>query len=121
MIVLVNITLIGLNIMISYFMNRNFNLDLKSGVKIVREERVQNKEYKTDYEAGSGTLFIPVLGNLIPKLWGQEMRPNEKLSLIINGFHFEVEKELYSKVKENDVVLMYYSMYSDTLLGIELK
>lgn len=121
MLILVDIGLIGLSILISYLMNRKYNMDLKSGEKIVRIEKVYRIETETTYEAGSGAMYIPILGDIFPKLWGQEMRPIVKLNLIINGFRFEVEKDNFSKVKKDDRVEMFYSTHSDTLLGIEIK
>lgn len=121
MLIPVDSGLIGLSILISYLMNRKYNMDLKSGTKIVRIEKVQQLETETTYEAGSGSMYIPILGNIFPKLWGQEMRPIVKLNLIINGFRFEVEKDDFSKAKKDDKVEMYYSKHSDTLLGIEIK
>jgi len=121
MLILVDTGLIGLSILISYLMNRKYNMDLKSGTKIVRIETVQQIETETTYEAGSGSMYIPILGDLFPKLWGQKMRPIEKLNLIINGFRFEVKKDDFSNAKQDDKVEMYYSRHSDTLLGIEIK
>jgi hypothetical protein len=121
MLIPVDTGLIGLSILISYLMNRKYNMDLKSGTKIVRIEKVQQIETETTYEAGSGSMFIPILGNIFPKIWGQEMRPIVKLNLIINGFRYEVEKDDFSETKKDDKVEMYYSRHSDTLLGIENK
>lgn len=120
MLIPVDTGLIGLSILVSYLMNRKYNLDLKSGTKIIRLERVQQIENETSYEAGSGSMFIPILGNLFAKLWGQEMQPILKLNLIINGFRFEVEKQDFDKVKKYDIMEIHYSKHSDTLLVIEI-
>lgn len=121
MLILIDSGLIGLSVLISYLINRKYNLDLKAGTKVVRIEKVQQIENKTTYEAGSGSMYIPILGDLFPKLWKQEMRPIVKLNLIINGFRFEVEKDTFFNVKKDDLVEMYYSKHSDTLLGIAIK
>lgn len=42
-----------------------------------------------------------------------------KRSLIINGFSYNVELDLYRNVNEGEVIEMYYSLNSETLLGIE--
>lgn len=113
--------LIGISILTSILINRKYNMDLRSGTKMVRIEQVEQIETLTSYEAGSGAMYIPILGDRFPKLWGQKMRPKIKFNLIINGFRFEVEKDDFSKVKTGDQVEMHYTMHSDTLLGIEFK
>ncbi len=104
---------------ISYLMNRKYYQDLKLGVKIIRIEKVQDKENKTSYEAGSGTLHRPVLGKLFPKLWSQEMKPIFLVYLIINNYRYEVNKTLFDKTRIGDFVEMHYSEISETLLTIE--
>ena len=121
MIVLIDLGLIGVSILISHLINGKYNKDLKVGTKKIKTEKVQKKEDQTTYEAGSGAMYIPILGDLFPKLWGQQMKPIYKLNLIINNYRFEVEKEIYNKIEKGELVEMHYSQFSDTLLGIEIK
>lgn len=106
--ILVNIIFISLSILVPYWMNRKHNQDLKMGVKIVKLEKVQQKENETSYEAGSGTLYI-----------GQEMNRTSKLNLIINGYRYEVEKEVFDKAEVGELIEMHYTFYGNNLLGIE--
>jgi hypothetical protein len=106
-------------ILLSFLINRKLNKDLKFGTKKIRIEEVTKKEDKTSYEAGSGTLHIPILGDLFPKLWSKKMKPSYKVFLIINNYRYEIDKQLYDKVKKGDLVEMHYSQCSETLLSIE--
>ena len=71
--IFVDLFIVVLCIFIIYLMNRKLSKDLLSGVKIVKLEKVQKKECEISYEAGSGGLSIPILGNLFPKLFSKEM------------------------------------------------
>ncbi len=73
------ITLIDLGVVllactVYYLVNRKTNRDLKCNTKGLIKKRVERKSEEIDYEAGSGTLYVPVLGDLFPKLWGDKMR-----------------------------------------------
>ena len=70
---------------------------------------IQKKEYKVDFEAGSGSLYIPVLGDLFPNLWGQKMNPVDKWILVINNTTYSVNKDFYDSVSEGDKVEIYYN------------
>lgn len=70
---------------------------------------VERKEYKVDFEAGSGSLHIPILRDLFPNLWGQKMNPIAKWILIVNNTEYSVEKNLYDNVKEGDSVEILYA------------
>ncbi len=120
-IALVDLLIILLCILISYFVNRKFNMDLKSGTKTIKVAQIQKKQMQTSYEAGSGALFIPILGNLFPKLWGQKMKPSDKFNLVIDAVSYEINKELYDIVNAGDSVEMNFSKHSKILLGISKK
>jgi len=117
---LVNIFLLGLCALIVRLMNRKYNKDLNDGLKIKKLEKLERKESITSYEAGSGTLHSPILGALFPKIWGQKMKPNQKYILVVNNYEYEVEKEIFEKVTENEFVEMLYAKHSEILLGIEI-
>lgn len=68
---------------------------------------VIEKEYIKDYEAGSGSLHIPILGDLFPKLFSQEMRPIGRWFLIVRTdalYRYEVTKEVYEEAQIGDKV-----------------
>lgn len=69
---------------------------------------IQRKEYKLDFEAGSGSLYIPILGDLFPNLWGQKMNPVDKWILIIDNTTYTVNKDFYDSVSEGDSVEICY-------------
>ncbi len=118
-IVIINLSLITVSILISFFMNRKYNLDLKEGEKIVKKEIIQKKEMITDYEVGSGALYIPILGDLFPKLWGQKMKEIKKGKVIINGTAQQIDKNLFESVNEGDDIEMHFSKHSQILLNIQ--
>jgi len=113
--------IVGFSIGLFFLVNRKLIKDLKEGTKIIRLEKVLSKERQTSYEAGSGKLHIPILGDLFPKLWGQEMKPKEQFSFIINGFRYEVSDDVFHQVNENENVEMHYSLHSGTLLSIDVR
>jgi Ca2+/Na+ antiporter len=116
---LADFAIILLCIFISYKMNRKHFKDLRNGLKRIELAKVSGKHNKTSNEAGSGTLYIPILGDLFPKLWGQKSEPNYLVYFIIDNYRYEVNKELYDKVKEGEIVEMHYSIFGNTLLKIE--
>ncbi len=117
----VDAAIVLLSFLISYWMNKRINKDIREETSIVRLAEVQGKENIPSYEAGSGTMHIPVLGDLFPKLWSQKMRESSKFYLIIERYRYEVGQELYEKVNEKETVKMCFSQHSDILLRIELS
>lgn len=118
-IALINLLLIAASFLIPFFMNRKYNLDLKEGEKIVKTEIIQKKGMITDYEVGSGSLYIPILGDLFPKLWGQKMKEIQKYTVILNGTAQQIEKNLFEIVNEGDGIEMHFSKHSQILLKIQ--
>jgi len=76
-IITIIIITIGVSYLILVGMNRKIIKDLKSEKKLIETKIVEKKENTIDYEVGSGSLYIPVLGKLFPKIWGQEMKSYE--------------------------------------------
>jgi hypothetical protein len=87
--------IIGLSCLVAFFMNRRINRDLRAGIKEARVEQVEKKRHKVDYEAGSGVLYIPILGDLFPRLWKPKMNEYSKYILTLKGVEYDVEKELF--------------------------
>lgn len=67
-----------------------------------RVNKVTRKEKKTSYEAGSGTLYIPIISDLFPKLFKQNMRSTHKFYIISDNTKYQVKEDVYNKLKEGD-------------------
>jgi hypothetical protein len=61
-------------------------------------ETVKSKRIEESAEAGSGAMFIPILGNLFPKLWGQKMNVSNKYLVFTDKHKYQVNEENYHKV-----------------------
>lgn len=106
-------------VVIMYTINRKYYRDLRSGSKNIKLKEVEAKVDKTSYEAGSGTLDIPLLSTLMPGLFSQKLTPNYIVYLIINQYRYKVTKKLFDSVEVGSKVEMHYSDYSNTLITIE--
>jgi len=116
--VLVDCGIISLGIFVFFLTNKNLNFDLKEIKKEHLKRRVDKKIEEKSYEAGSGTLFIPVLGNLFPKLWGQGMRESKRYYFESNGYKHEVDKDLYNELKKGSDYIIHFARHSSTTLCI---
>jgi hypothetical protein len=65
-------------------------------------EKVVSKIVEKSYEAGSGSLYIPILGDISPKNWGQKMAENDIFIIITEKHRYQVKEEDYNKLKEGD-------------------
>lgn len=69
---------------------------------------VVEKENITDHEAGSGSLYVPILADLLPDLFDQPMKAVYRWFVIarVNGelYRYEVEEEIYNRLKEGDQI-----------------
>ena len=106
--------LIGLSTVLLIFLtpmliNRKVNKDMKMGIKFVRKEKIEEKVYRTLYEAGSA---YPL------PFWGK-MKPFPGYFLIIKRIEYNVEKELFESVEKGDIVEIYEGIHSGILLGIK--
>ncbi len=118
---LVNLLIVGLCVAIPYAMNYKYNRDIKLGSKIVKFGIVQKKEESVSYEAGSGNLYIPILGDLFPKAWSQQMKANKKYGFYIDDYKYDVSREIYDDVAEGEEVEMHYTAYSEMFLRFKVK
>lgn len=107
--------------LISYTMNRKYNMDLKDGMKIIKTGKIQDKECTKSYEAGSGNLYIPIIGNLFPKLWGSHPGLSYMCYLTVDNVWYQTNKETYDQLEKEDVVEMYYAPHSQILIGFGEK
>lgn len=118
---LINMGILSFCVLLYFLINGKYIKDLNLGTKKIIIETVQEKQDKTSYEAGSGALHIPILGNLFPKIWSQEMKPKYVLYLIINNTRYEVRKDVFNQTKKGDLVEIHYSQFSNTRLDIKKK
>jgi len=115
--IVISLLAFGLCILIPSLMNRDYNKDIQSGIKLIEIGQIQDKECNGSYEAGSGNLYIPVLGNLFPKLWGSHPKHSLLCYLIINNIRYRAEEEVYNKVNTGDGIEMYFTTDSHLLIG----
>lgn len=118
MISLIDIGIIVMAYLVCYKVNLKANRDLIENKKELLVKTVVKKTVEQSYEAGSGTLFIPILGNLFPKLWGQEMRPTTKYFIFSNDHKFEVTEDEYNDLKKGTDFLVHFAKHSATILSI---
>lgn len=107
----------GLCFLIPYLMNKDYNKDIQSGLKQVEVGQIQDKECRDSYEAGSGNLYIPVLGNLFPKLWGSQPKHSRPCYLTINNIRYRADELVYNRVIVGDNIEMYFTTESHLLVG----
>ena len=103
----------------NYLLNFKYRKDLEINEKYFVSGNVNDKISQTEYEAGSGSLYIPILGNLFPKIWGQQMKKEQIKFLKVDNELVAVKNSVYESVDINTTVKIYYSKISNTFLGIE--
>ena len=91
-------------------MNRKNLGDLKDGSKIIETKKIQKKELKKDFEAGSA--------NLHP---GQKMKELQSTNLIIDNTRYEVDKTDFERAEEGREVFFHYTAKNNQLIKIEVK
>lgn len=116
MVGLINLSFVSLSLFVCYSINKKVNLDLQKNTKQLIPFNIVEKIEEKSYEAGSGAMFIPILGNLFPKLWGQEMRESMKYYIVSEKQKHEVEKEVYDYCKKGDIIFVHTAVHSLTVL-----
>lgn len=114
---LINFGIVLLSLFVCYSINKKVNLDLQKNTKQLIPFNIVEKIEEKSYEAGSGAMFIPILGNLFPKLWGQEMRESMKYFIVSEKRKHEVEKEVYDYCKKGDTIFVHTAVHSETVLN----
>lgn len=107
------ILLIGIAVLangVFMLMNRKYFGDLNDGSKYIETKKIQKKELKKDFEAGSA--------NLHP---GQKMKELQSANLIIENTRYEVSKDDFERAEEGGEVLFHYAAKSNFLIKIEVK
>jgi hypothetical protein len=109
-----------LSVLVYYMVNYRLIMDIKSNQKVLILDMVQEKQKVASSEAGSGAMFIPILGNLFPKLWGQQMKTANKYFFIIKNIRYEVDEKVYNNVNVGDIVQRHCAKLSRTIFRFEL-
>lgn len=116
MIILIDLGIILLAYFVCNKIYLKVNRDLKDNRKEILKKRVDKKMEEKSYEAGSGALFMPILGNLFPKLWGQKMRETRIYYIFTGDTKYEVEKEFYDELKMDMDFYVHFAKHSETVL-----
>jgi hypothetical protein len=116
------VSLIDLGILLlAYFVcsriNLTVNRDLIDNTKELIKKRVDKKIEEKSYEAGSGALYIPILGVLFPKIWGQKMRETRKYYVFTSDTKYEVDKEVYDDLEKDTDFYVHFAEHSETVLN----
>jgi hypothetical protein len=117
---IINVAIVLLAMLISFLINREYNKDLRANTKTLLKRKIESLRIDDVYEVGSGALYIPGLGDLFPKLWGQKMRQLKKYVAVVNKFEYELSEEIYNKLKEGDILIVHFSLVSATILQYEV-
>ncbi len=117
----VGLTDLGI-VLLAYFIcnrvNHKINQDLKENTKELLKRTVQEKKEEFCSEPVSGMLYIPILGDLFPKLWGQEMKMIKRYFIVANDYKHEVDIDLYSKLEEGADFYIHFANHSGKVLSL---
>lgn len=116
-IILIDLGIVLLAYLVCNRINLKVNRDLKGNKKELLKKRVDKKIEEKSYEAGSGALYIPILGDLFPKLWGQKMRETRRYYIFTSDSKYEVEKEVYNDLKKDTDFYVHFAKHSETVLN----
>lgn len=108
-------------VLLAYFIcnsvNHKINLDLKENRKELLKRTVQEKKEEFCSEPGSGMLYIPILGDLFPKLWGQKMKMTKRYFIVAEDYKHEVDTDIYNAVEEGSDFYIHFANHSGKVLG----
>lgn len=101
-----------------FYFTKAFRADIKglNTKKIV--SKVISVESVTSHEAGSAVLYIPILADLLPKLFSVSMR-EQKYQIITTEDQNRYDVPSSFSVKENDSITVYFGKQSELYLGCE--
>ena len=107
--VVIDILLVATAFLIYWLINRKAILSLRSG----------EKRSEPAYEVGSAALYIPLLGNLFPKLWGPDRmkQVDDNYYIVVNYTEYRVGKDVYDFAQDSKEVEMHYSLPGNVFLG----
>jgi len=72
------------------------------------KRKIDKKVIEPSYEPGSGAMYVPILGDLFPKLFGPKMRSIPHYFIIAGNRKYKVEEEFYKNLKEGDELTFTY-------------
>ncbi|RUA23837.1 MAG: hypothetical protein DSY76_08865 [Bacteroidetes bacterium] len=98
--------------LVYYYGTRKYYLDLQEDYKNIKLAKIMKKESYESFETGSGSLYIPVLGNLFPKLFSLDMKSKNRYYFFVNNTRMRVDADSYNRFKEGDEYKMYYTPVS---------
>jgi len=64
--------------------------------------RVKRKETFKSYEAGGGSLYIPLISDLFPKWFKHEPKEKLKYFIITSDTKYRVEEKVYHRLEVGD-------------------
>ena len=100
-----------ISFLVGYSMNHKYYSDISNNVKVSETKTIQWKEFKTDFEAGSGNMTTLPHNN--------PMKEFIRYDFVIDNIKYRVEKELFESCSKGDQVLFYYAPISRYLISIE--
>ena len=115
---IISVTGLLLSVFVYWLVNKNVHNDLKTKAVDVVEGVIQSKASKEEGIAGSGVLYIPILGDLFPSIWGAEMSTQKYYKVIINNTVYTLSEQVYNKIEEGDKVSLLFSKQAKILLDI---
>ncbi len=121
MIGIVNTCAICFAYLVSKRINLKINRDLIGNTKELLKRKVEEKIEEKSYEAGSGALFIPILGDLFPKIWGHKMNESIKYYILSNNYKYEVDIKTYNELKIGNDFFIHYAKHSGTILNFSIE
>ncbi len=98
--------------------NYKVNRDLRNNRKELIKCRVVNKKEEKSWDPGSGSLSVPILAKLFPKLWNQKMTERRKYYICTEKEQYEVDKNLYDCLKKDDYFFVHIAIHSEILVNI---
>ena len=108
---------IGLAYFVCNRINLKVNRDLKDNSKELLKRKLEKKAEEKSYEVGSGALYIPFLGDLWPKLWGQKMKETKKHFIVSNDYKHEVDLKTYNDLETGTNFFIHFANHSGTILS----
>lgn len=118
LVTLVNIGIIILACFVCMMVNRKLNRDLKANEKELVKKKFEKKLEEKSYEAGSGALYIPILGKLLSKLLGYKMKETIRYYVLTDNHRYEVGKELYDNLTEGMEFYIHFAKHSNIVLNV---
>lgn len=109
-----------LSLALTFILTKKIRSDIRTGKILKRKESILEVKYVKDVEPGSGALYIPILGRLFPKLYGQKMNPTDRYFLITHDrVRYEISKDFYDKDPKECYLI--FGERSGIFLGYELS